>query len=269
MGLIQLPQPKQRPEWFTLDPLAPMARGLVFAGLGGLHGGVTYPDHSLHRNHGTLTNMDPATDWVWSQKLGRWGLDFDGDDDFVTTNQLTWDLVNFTASCWVNYRSIGSVFDGVIGNVFNNATSEWFVALGSSGAFRAYINDGRWHIVTADAARAANMWHHVTVRMQQGTWRFFVNGAIQSGSYSSSLTGTIDKGLQLGRYMSYYADALIADPLIHNRALTPAEIRQLADPRNVMLSGLIHAPGRRFWPVGGAATAQDFPFRRYYMGMAG
>ena len=43
--------------------------------------GTTAYDKSGKRNHGTLTNMDPTTDWV-DGKLGG-GLDFDGSDDYI------------------------------------------------------------------------------------------------------------------------------------------------------------------------------------------
>ena len=43
--------------------------------------GVTLGDWSGRRKHGTLTNMDPATDWV-PGPMGR-ALDFDGSDDYV------------------------------------------------------------------------------------------------------------------------------------------------------------------------------------------
>ena len=48
------------------------------------HSGATLIDYSNRNNHGALTNMDPATDWVTSG--GGWALDFDGNNDTVVTN---------------------------------------------------------------------------------------------------------------------------------------------------------------------------------------
>ena len=65
--------------------------------------GGTLRDISGNKNHGTLTNMDPATDWVVGEK--GLALDFDGSDDYIeianspsiespaTTNQFALRLV--------------------------------------------------------------------------------------------------------------------------------------------------------------------------------
>ena len=72
------PKMRERPMEFRINYDAPLADGLVFAGLGGhgCVGSMVYPDSSLYANHGTLTNMDAATDWVWCDELKRFGLYF-------------------------------------------------------------------------------------------------------------------------------------------------------------------------------------------------
>jgi len=47
--------------------------------------GEKWFDQSGYRNDGTLTNMDPATDWVMTEK--GWALDFDGSNDYVLASQ--------------------------------------------------------------------------------------------------------------------------------------------------------------------------------------
>jgi len=62
-------------------------------------GGTILRDLSGQGNHGTLTNMDPATDWVTSGGYGA--LDFDGSDDLVTTNLLSLpNLHQFSFVAW-------------------------------------------------------------------------------------------------------------------------------------------------------------------------
>ena len=43
--------------------------------------GYTLLDRSGRGNHGTLTNMDAASDWVGTP--GGWALDYDGTNDYV------------------------------------------------------------------------------------------------------------------------------------------------------------------------------------------
>ena len=59
-------------------------------------------DHSGYANHGTLANMDPASDWVASP--AGWMLDYDGVNDYVdcgsgAATNLTGD---FTLSVWAS-----------------------------------------------------------------------------------------------------------------------------------------------------------------------
>ena len=80
-------------DYYNIDlsnPLAdhPLTKGLVgcWIALPQLAKGSIWYDLSGYNNHGTLTNMDPSTDWVYDGE--RWGLDFDGIDDYVTAAAL-------------------------------------------------------------------------------------------------------------------------------------------------------------------------------------
>ena len=46
-------------------------------------------DRSGYGNHGTLTNMDPGTDWVPSG--GKLALDFDVSNDYVSVGDIAID----------------------------------------------------------------------------------------------------------------------------------------------------------------------------------
>ncbi len=52
----------------------------------GVTGGTLF-DVSGYKNHGTLTNMEPATDWMAGEK--GWTLDYDGVDESVITSNAT------------------------------------------------------------------------------------------------------------------------------------------------------------------------------------
>jgi hypothetical protein len=63
----------------------PLNRGLMawWMVVPNWRGGGVFRD-LLGVNHGTLMNMDPATDWIGTTRRGGWGeLDFDGTNDFI------------------------------------------------------------------------------------------------------------------------------------------------------------------------------------------
>ena len=80
----------------------PLAKGLVGLWLMNEGGGNKVYDLSGNENHGTLTNMDPATDWVGG-KDGP-AIDFDGSDDYVDMGDVdTLEGLNAMSVClWVN-----------------------------------------------------------------------------------------------------------------------------------------------------------------------
>ena len=95
----------QRPDNFRLNPYSPLANGLVFAGLGALPGTTHYHDSSLHGNDGTLTNMDPATDWTWVPELGRRGVSIKEQGDYVAAPSIQLGSGDFTVSVWALKRA--------------------------------------------------------------------------------------------------------------------------------------------------------------------
>ncbi len=78
----------------------PLARGLVgfWLPLPSLSGGMKLYDLSRYRNHGTLSNMDPRTDWVNTER--GIALDFDGTDTSVVG-------ANFGITSSTQYTIIG------------------------------------------------------------------------------------------------------------------------------------------------------------------
>jgi len=72
----QKPLPGQIVDWNAMGLPRPVGEWWFNEGSGGL-----VQDASGNGNHGILTNMDPATDWVPTTR--GMGLDFDGTNDGV------------------------------------------------------------------------------------------------------------------------------------------------------------------------------------------
>lgn len=255
-----------RPQFFNIDPFAPLARGLVFAGLGCAPGTFFYKDSSRESkgNDGTLTGYandggadSPTKQWQFIPELGRWALGFDGSDDYVGfTTYPRWFPIGTTpmsAMAWVNPTTAAG------------AHVIWGFGKGTYyKSFGAYVtNDNSlyvWLWGTGDYDTGVNLvggaWTHVAVVHFGGVVTTYVNGvSIDSRAKALNVIAgfgigadTIDPGA------TSFWKGLLADVNVWSRALSVAEIRQLADPSNVMLSGLIKSVVRKTYfipPVGG------------------
>jgi hypothetical protein len=90
---------------------------------------------------------------------------------------------------------------------------------------------------------------HLTVTSDGTSINCYDNGIslgpiTKAGNLSFQWIGLEDTLSMSGRF---------SDPMFYRRCLSPAEIQQLADPSNVMLSGLILPPRRKLWAVSGGA----------------
>lgn len=251
---------RERPRFPRINRRHHLASGLVFAGLGGGASTLKYVDSSLWGTHGTLTNMTPATDWVWDGTLNRFALDFDGSNDSVNmgTGGIYPSTMSFAAWIWSSstsstYRCIAGRYTGT------TATSVWRLELDNPNTkmlFSVIIGDSA---KTADVVGiATDTWFHFCGVHDGSVVTTYVNG-IEQGS-ANAASGAIDTdpcAFVLGARSTGSTNwkGKLSDPLLYSRALSPAEISMLADPSNVMLSGLILPPRRRLWAVSGGAPA--------------
>lgn len=253
----------QRSDTFRYNYHAPLAQGLVFAGLGfrGSDKTTHFQDSSLYGNHGTLTNMAPPTDWVFDPTLCRWVLDFDGANDYVlVTNSTSLALAELTVSFWHKSTEYGpnhSAWYGRYGLLDRDAPGEgnagWAIVRGQNDGTVDFICRDTVHQSTADISTGA--WTHVAVAKDSARAKCYVNGVLD---YDNADTGVITntRNIYIGSLANttYAATAQIGDLLLYDRALSAAEIQQLADPSNVTYSGLILPPRRKLWPVATSGT---------------
>lgn len=198
--------------------------------------GLTLRDWSGFGNHGTLINMDAATDWVTSQ--GRYSLDFDAVNDFVQASACQISSGQVSACAWVNRRS------GAPSN--NNGT---FIKMGTldgdaNSTFALYwnaIQGWTWFIVTAantlsilrsTDAFPENTWMHFAGVGSPSGLEIFINGrrvatgaggAVKTSSQNINLGGGILSGSQNAVF-----NGTQSDYMVFNRILSPSEIRTLA-----------------------------------------
>ena len=214
------------------------------------HSGGTLIDYSPMMNHGTLVNMDPATDWVTN--AGGWALDFDGSNDYVSAVRGL--QYPFTMATWWRSNTTGSV---AIFSVYASANE--YVSL------RAVVNIPAMSISdTATGLASTNgssvtqgTWVHVALVAYSSTLReLYQNGllvATATASKSPAITGaTTYLGSLQGS--SLFWNGNIDDARLYERTLTQAELRTLATRRGIAYERKPRSRALRAPSGGGAFT---------------
>jgi hypothetical protein len=262
---------RERPRAFRLNVESPLARGAIFAGLGAFAGGLHYHDSVAELkggggNHGTLTNMDPPTDWVWSPELGRMVLDFgDGINDYIGSfaKDPSVGLSGLSCSCW-HYSSITGNSRGLVGAWTNDTNMSFLFFTGSADYlyFRLLTSVTSTVVSTTMVQSASPSWKSLVGTWNGATMRLYVNA--QEEGTPQARTGTIafpaSANFEICRYASNNSTTLVgrlADVILHSRALSQSEISALADQSNVLLrcGGVDLIQGvRTLWPGWGVGA---------------
>lgn len=228
---------KPKPGVF-INPLHPLSRGLVGMWLFNEGAGSQLSDISVKNNHGTLTNMNPANDWVGSLHGGA--LDFDGTDDYVVTN-VSPNVGNgdFTLSAWVNLDAIGGTDDNFIRQDGGSPRRIYLLRYDegtSPDVFSMLTFDGSIQQALSTTSPETNRWYHVlgTRTKVPNELKIYVDGVLEA-----TATGTT-ADLETGAAAIYFGtdpnglpsfvemlDGQLSDVSIWNRALSASEARQL------------------------------------------
>ena len=189
-------------------------------------------------NHGTLTNMDPGTDWVASGS--GLALDFDGSNDSINiTTNLSGVITSkqYTVCCWINTSATNSnTYPFSLGNTASDAPVVGFrIDPTGNGRLIGFIRDDSFNfqlpgndpIVVNNA-----VWNHTVLVASGSNAQLYTNAKTNGSSVSISSLGatTINRATigALGRTsIAAYYSGLCDDIRIYNRALTPSEIQLL------------------------------------------
>jgi hypothetical protein len=210
------------------QPLYPeLWRGCVGAwnpGLGPT--GLTLRDWSGFGNHGTLTSMEAASDWVVSG--GRYALDFDGSNDFVncgTISRVQPGASPTTVTAWV-YRRSGAL-GGVVG--YRNAGQGW--QTGWTAAGNAWVYTGL-SAYESSLQIPLNTWTPVAYIILSSAITIHVANRSQSftGVSKDDGTGFVSIGAWAGIGSP---NALIDDVRIYNRPPIASEIKKISMRRGI------------------------------------
>jgi hypothetical protein len=252
----------QRPPEFRLDNGHPLARGLVFAGLAppNLVGGKHYHDSSAFGIHSQATST-----WEWISELGRYSLLGDSTQPLVNVGEHPAHFsTTFTVAAWTKLTASTGDYEAVIGRGTTTDTRQTYLLDISPWLLpRVYFRGGgSWYGVDGTLGQevVVNSWTHLAATYDLTTLRLFSSGN-QLGTLATTAAADANGELLIGGWgtgYAYYFTGNITDALIWNYALPQTLLRQLADPSNVMLSGLILPPRRKLFRMpaaGGGSTS--------------
>lgn len=217
-----------RPSWqagFARDSANPVFwRGLVGAWIPALGPtGLTLRDVSGRGNHGTLTTMDPPTDWVLSgdHRMPGYTLDYEGDGDHVAIpNGLG--LTNpFTILTRVNIRGAGTVGAGTYCTIVGYASARRLLAL-SAGGGKILAQMGGGNLFSATNI-ALNTWYTMGYQWDGVNQHVIIDGKIDASAASAS-GPSWENAFRIGDYggANYLMNGQIGTVAIWNYALPAA-----------------------------------------------
>lgn len=235
--------------------------------------GETLRDTSGRHNHGTLTNMDPATDWVMTEN--GWALDTNGgyinflpgqykpvgDGDFSFSGYFAF---NAASSTWRYLINQGETTDtaGVWGLAIHNNSVRFFSWPSGGSA------EGTWTNVNQSDMTVANApWRHIAItrHASDGSVDIYINGVLENtaaGQTGDLAAAASTKAMAFGRKVGVNDTnwlGKLTNFATWDRVLTPSEILTLSQYPNA----ISQRKPRQYWfaPAGGpsfqAAWAQN------------
>ena len=196
--------------------------------------GTVAADSTIYGNHGTLTNMDPSTDWV-AGKIGS-GLDFDGNNDFVDIGVPASTILDlsdaFTVMAWV--KPTGSFHSSWNYVVRHKSKFEFgFYGPGEAEQPRLKVkNDSGTRLEVEGDPLAQGQWYHVA-GVRSGSWLgIYVDGVLKDSR--NDFAGDLNSNAEFlgigGEGGDDAFNGTIDDVRIYNHALTQEEIETVAIP---------------------------------------
>lgn len=254
-----------------------LAKDLYFAGLGPSRfvGTTWFHDSSLYGNSGTLTNLDPATDWVFDPYLGRWFLEIvqTTPAQYVLASATDiWPLGPVTFAMWCKDKSVANV-SAILGAgayagssrcsftyTYSNQIGYWDFGGTSAGTSRLSF--------TPPANRATE-WQHIALTADPGKGMgIYYNGLLVASHTGNSPTrARSTEPTYIGYNAASPAERFlgsVSDFLVYGRILSLPEIQTLAnlDP---WLGGLILPPTPKLLPTATTETPPAVTYRPMMM----
>lgn len=191
--------------------------------------GYLLRDVSGRNNHGALTNMDPGTDWVASEK--GLVLDFDNADDSVVMGNIAPLDVSAEATFCVWFRPNGT-------SGFNALVNQWNVNGPQAGRYLFQDNNAiGWQVgnfsdgvrLTTGSVLTSNQWHFVAATHKPSEMQIFINAIRRANTSSAGNGNSRGQGVLIGGLNGGTSapNGQIGEVAIFTRSLAASEIAEL------------------------------------------
>jgi len=191
--------------------------------------GITAVDSSGQGNDGTLTNMDPATDWV-DGKVGDYALSFDGTDDYVdcgiSASLIFNDSDPWSFEHWIQWAGQQDKSYVIYAGLGSEVREYFVIKNNGNNRFAFRDKNSNYHsFASGSSSPYIGKWTHLTwIADGNGNLTLYING-----EYYNTLSSvpTQMHFYRIGR--SYYCNdynfkGTIDEVRIYNRALSAEEI---------------------------------------------
>lgn len=259
----------------------PLSKGNQLALLSRCPGSSLAFDSSPFGRHGTLTNMDPATDWQPDPELGRQCIVGDGLTKYLSVPPFK--LGNSgTISLWVNYQEDPNAVSGVLLRISANAGGSPIkvfdvlanrVPLATYGSYSGWYNSGPENRVrvTTSLPLTQYVWSLVELAWTINgatTLRIDGNAVGTPPAYTTEIWDTSAAIFEVMRDSYFQIDCpavKIADFCVWDRLLTSAERQILLSKKPDLGGWIVPATGKRVipWVGGGSPPAR----KTFWMGV--
>ena len=193
---------------------------------------TTAADSSVNNNHGTLTNMDPATDWV-DGKIGK-ALEFDNVDDYVDCgNDPSLNITDkITIMGWIkpNAAGEGGPNAGVISKAQSGVDWSWQLRYNAPGGgnymgfqFNGDPEGSTW--VSVKQNLSPGEWYHIAGTFDGTDIKCYLSGVEKDTNQISAIKGG-SSTLFIGQDgWDYIFNGTLDEVKIYRRALSADEIK--------------------------------------------
>lgn len=179
-------------------------------------------DVSGFENHGTLTSMDPPTDWVASN--AGWALDFDGSNDFIEIiDRPSLEPTKFSISMWL-LTSGQSGQEHIMRKENGTDARSYGLILNSDGILRLEPSS-----VATASALTTGVWLHIGASLDAAAGKIYVGvGQTQfaTGAGAAITYGGATADLHIGKYGDSFPEQFhgrLRDIRMYNRVLSAHE----------------------------------------------